>query len=319
MKKTLSYLVLALGLATMQTSSADTLDSLREVMSKLPPINTHGVTQIWRDVPYAHQSDAQKLDIYLPNNGKAPYPVVIAIHGGGFVIGDKYTGEVNPQMSSLTRGYAVVSINYRLAQEAPFPAAVNDVKAAVRFIKANAEKYQLDPTKIIAWGDSAGANLASMLGTTADHPQLEDLSQGNAEHNSRVNAVVNYFGPTDFGAMDAQFKQSGKFSVQEHNAADSGESLYMGIQITKIPNLVQFANPQSYISKNTVPFFIMNGSEDPIVPTEQGENFAKALEKVIGKQNVTYIKLQGAGHGTAEFEQKENLDKVFEFMQKHLK
>ncbi|MGX2966859.1 hypothetical protein ACWIW6_02210 [Ursidibacter sp. B-7004-1] len=94
---------------------------------------------------------------------------------------------------------------------------------------------------------------------------------------------------SDFGAMDAQFKQSGKFSVQEHNAADSGESLYMGIQITKIPNLVQFANTQSYISKNTVPFFIMNGSEDPIIPTEQGENFANANRQFIGYQFVIDI------------------------------
>lgn len=320
MKTLMTALLLVLGFAHMPTAHADTLDSLHEVMSKMPPINTHGATRYWHDIPYATQSAAQKLDIYLPNTpSEKPYPVVIAIHGGGFVIGDKRTGEINPQMSSLTRGYAVVAINYRLAPEAPFPAAVHDIKAAVRFIKAHARQYRLDPDRIIAWGDSAGANLASMLGTTAGHPELEDLSQGNAAYSSRVNAVVNYFGPTDFGAMDAQFKQSGKPSLQEHNAADSGESQYMGIQISKIPHLLRFANPQSYISKDSVPFFIMNGSEDPIVPTQQGADFAAALQKAIGADKVAYVRLQGAGHGTQEFEQKENLDKVFAFLRKHVK
>ncbi|MTD25890.1 alpha/beta hydrolase fold domain-containing protein [Erwinia sp. J316] len=289
------------------------------MMSKMPPVNTQGAISKWLDVPYANQSDAQKLDIYLPTEGKAPYPAIIAIHGGGFVFGDKGTSEVNAPMTGLKRGYAVVSINYRLAGEAVFPAAVYDVKAAVRFVKANAEKYGLDPNRIVAWGDSAGANLASMLGTTAGNPALEDLTQGNAEQSSRVNAVVNFFGPTDFSVMDAQFKASGKKPLQIHNAADSGESQYMGVQISKIPNLVKFANPQSYISKDTVPFFLMNGSEDPIVPTQQSEDFAKALQAVIGEDKVTYVQLQGAGHGTAEFEEKENLDKVFQFLDKQLK
>jgi acetyl esterase/lipase len=312
--------ILALGgVNVMASEPSANMDSLREIMSKMPPVNTHGVTQKWLDVPYANQSNAQKLDIYLPNKGKAPYPVIVAIHGGGFISGDKRTSEVDAPMTGLKRGYAVVSINYRLAGEAAFPAAVYDVKAAVRFVKANAEKYGLDANQVVAWGDSAGANLASMLGTTAGNPALEDLTQGNAEQSSRVNAVVSFFGPTDFSAMDAQFKASGKKSLQIHNAADSGESQYMGVQISKIPHLVKFANPQSYISKDTVPFFLMNGTEDPIVPTQQSENFAAALQAMIGEDNVAYVQLQGAGHGTAEFEAKENLDKVFQFLEKKLK
>ncbi|HDG9792415.1 TPA: alpha/beta hydrolase [Raoultella planticola] len=312
--------ILAFGsLNVMAREQSANMDSLREMMSKMPRVNTQGVTYKWLDIPYATQSNAQKLDIYLPGEGKAPYPVIIAIHGGGFIFGDKGTSEVDAPMTGLKRGYAVVSINYRLAGEATFPAAVYDVKAAVRFIKANAEKYGLDPHRVVAWGDSAGANLASMLGTTAGIPVLEDLTMGNAKQSSRVNAVVSFFGPTDFSAMDAQFKESGKKSLQIHNAADSGESQYMGMQISKIPHLVRFANPQSYISKDCVPFFLMNGSEDPIVPTQQSENFAKALQAVIGEDKVTYVQLQGAGHGTAEFEAKENLDQVFQFLEKHLK
>lgn len=156
----------------------------------MPGRNIHGVSRQWHDVPYADQSPAQKLDIFLPDTGEGPYPVILAIHGGGFMGGDKDSGEVNAEMTGLTRGYAVVTVNYRLSGEAPFPAAVYDVKAAVRFLKAHASEYQLDPDRIAAWGDSAGGNLASMLGTTGGHGELEDLSMGNADQDSRVRCVV---------------------------------------------------------------------------------------------------------------------------------
>ncbi|BCZ16982.1 alpha/beta hydrolase [Helicobacter sp. NHP19-003] len=282
------------------------------------PIHTQDARQKYLDIAYATKSKAQKLDIYLPKVGKAPYPVIFAIHGGGFAFGDKATGEVNPQMHALKYGYAVVSTNYRLSKEATFPAAIYDLKAAVRFIKAHAKQYHLDPDKIIAWGDSAGGNLASMLGTTALHPELEDLTMGDANQTSQVQAVVDFYGPIDFKVMDAQFKQGGQPSHRKHpvNAPNSAESLYMGVAITKIPYLVEFANPTSYISKNTPPFFIMNGSKDPIVPTQQSVLFAKALQNVLGKDKVIYVQLRGAGHGGPAFENTKNLALVFAFLKK---
>lgn len=283
------------------------------------PINTQGVKKFFLDIPYASQSDAQKLDIYLPNEGNGPFPVILAVHGGGFQMGDKNSGEINPELTGLTRGYAVVAVNYRLSGEAPFPAAVYDVKSAVRFIKAHAKEYNLNPNKIAAWGDSAGGNLVSMLGTSAGHPELEDFSTGNANESSTVTCVVDWFGPTDFYTMDKLFKESGKKSFQEHDAADSAESLYMGVQVSKIPNLTKFANPESYISKNTVPFFIENGSEDPIVPTQQSKIFYDKLKAVIGEKNVTYILIEGGSHGGSLFETKENLEKVFAFLDKRMK
>ncbi len=283
------------------------------------PINTQGVTQKWLDIPYASQSEAQKLDIYLPNSGEGPFPVIVAIHGGGFMVGDKNSGEVNAELTALNHGYAVVCINYRLSGEAAFPSAVYDAKAAVRFLKAHAAEYHLDAGRIAAWGDSAGGNLASMLGTTAGRPELEDLSMGNAEQSSAVQAVVDWFGPTNFNLMDAEFKTSGKKSYQQHDAADSAESRYMGAQITTIPEKVKLADPETYISKTTVPFFIENGSEDGIVPTQQSVDFAAKLEQVLGKDKVTYIQLQGANHGGPQFETQENLDKVFAFLDQHLK
>jgi len=297
----------------------DGLAAMVQSVSKMEPRNTYGVTRKWLDVAYADRSAAQKLDIFLPEQGEGPYPVILAIHGGGFMVGDKDSGEVNAEMAGLTHGYAVVPVNYRLSGEAMFPAAVQDLKAAVRFIKAHAAEYNLDGSRIAAWGDSAGGNLASMLGTTAGHGELEDLSLGNSEQDSSVRCVVNFFGPTDFNMMDAQFAAGNVKPAQIHGEPDSAESRYMGVPIPTIPHLVPFANPESYISKDTVPFFLMNGSEDQIVPTRQSVDFAAKLKQAIGEENVTYIQLQGARHGGPQFTAKENLDKVFAFLDKHLK
>jgi acetyl esterase/lipase len=175
------------------------------------------------DVAYAEQSPAQKLDLYLPKPGSARAPVVIWIHGGGFRVGDKssmprrdfgpppkpvgpdgpYQIQV-PDVAALTaKGYAVVSLNYRLTSRAgdryaAMVAAVQDGKAAVRFLRANASTYSLDPEKFAVWGNSAGGYIAAMLGVTGDQPTIfDDPTLGNAEVSSAVQAVVVWFGAVD--------------------------------------------------------------------------------------------------------------------------
>lgn len=127
------------------------------------------------DISYATLSERQKLDIYLPSVDEGPFPVIVHIHGGAFKMGNKRDEQLTSILLGLKRGYAIVSVNYRLSQEAKFPAAVEDVKAAIRFIKANAKKYQLNPNKIAVWGGSAGGHLSAMVGVTShlslfEHP-----------------------------------------------------------------------------------------------------------------------------------------------------
>ena len=122
--------------------------------------NTHP-GQYWIDVPYANASPSEKMDIFLPNS-TGPYPVIIWIHGGGFETGNKNENSSKPAKEGLSRGYAVVSINYRSSREATFPAQINDVKAAIQFLRANSKKYNLNPDKIGLWGSSAGGFLAAL-------------------------------------------------------------------------------------------------------------------------------------------------------------
>ncbi len=280
--------------------------------------NTNNINRKWQNISYATMSPAQKLDIYLPDEGEGSFPIIISIHGGAFLGGEKSDGQVNPMLEGLKRGYAVVSINYRLSSEALFPKNINDVKAAIRWVKANAATYKMNSDKIALWGGSAGGNLAALAGTSGDVKELEDLSLGNANQSSRVQAVVDWFGPTNFLLMDEQLKETGN-GIPNHSDGNSPESKVMGQKITKIPAKVQLGNPETYISKDDPPFLIEHGTKDQLVPTQQSIDFATKLTSVLGKEKVTIHLLKDAKHGGPQFETKENLELVFRFLDAVLK
>jgi acetyl esterase/lipase len=271
----------------------------------------------YKDLAYATTSETQKLDLYIPTTGSGPFPLVIMVHGGGFMMGDKADGMGLTGVDQLLKAeYAVASINYRLSSEATYPAQINDAKAAVRFLRANAAKYNLNSNKFGAWGASAGGNLVSLLGTTCGVKELEgDL--GNNDQSSCVQAVVDWFGPIDFLKMDEQF--AGTSCPANHNDASSPESKLVGAAIQNIPDLVKTTNPMNYITADDVPFFIENGTADCNIPPIQNKNLADALGAVIGADKVTYVSLEGAGHGGSQFETAENLAKVIAFLDKYLK
>jgi len=286
-----------------------------------PPANTDHIKRKFLDVPYATLSPAQKLDIYLPDEGDGPFPVIVSIHGGAFLGCDKADAQVMPMLEGLKRGYAVVAVNYRLSWEAKFPALVHDVKAAVRWIRANAARYGFDPKRIAAWGGSAGGYLAAMLGTTAGVRELEDLSLGNPDQPSDVQAVVAWFPPTDFLRMDEWLAESGLGPTpgMEHNGPHSPESLLLGEQITKIPERVRAADPATYVTAKAPPFFLQHGKADSTVPMQSSIHLAEKLERAIGKDKVRLELLDGAAHADPLFETPENVAKVFAWLDEHLK
>ena len=275
----------------------------------------------WLDVPYASQSPTQKLDIYLPDEGEGPFPVIVAIHGGAWAMGNKRDMQLVPMLEGLKRGFAVVSVGYRLSDEAQFPSQIYDCKAAIRWIRANARQYHFDPDRIAAWGGSAGGYLAAMAGVSAGVSELEDLGLGNPDQSCAVQAVVVWFGPTDFLKMDEQLAEGGMPPQvgMEHNDANSPESLLLGEQITLVPDLVKAANPETYINPAAPPFFIQHGTLDDIVPVQQSVGFASRLEEVLGKGRVRLELLEGAGHVDPRFEALDNVRKVLDFIDKHLR
>ena len=260
-----------------------------------------GPAATYSNVAYASTSSSQVLDIWMPAGVTGPVPLVIFVHGGAFMGGDK-SMEGGNVTSVLAAGYAAASLNYRLSGEAIFPAAVQDVKAAVRFLRANAAKYGLDPDRFAAWGESAGGNLVAMIGTTGDQSTvLDDPSLGNAGVSSAVQAVVDFYGPTDFLQMDAQFAAAPPAAcngqVQAHDPADSPESAYLGAAIQTVPAKAAAANPITYIAtaKKLPVFLIAHGDSDCMVPNQQSQILQQALQAAGATS--TFNLIQGAGHG----------------------
>lgn len=268
------------------------------------------------DVSYACGSPSQKLDLYLPDDAFAkPYPLIIFAHGGAFTFGDKRDFQIEPILLGLRRGFAVASIAYRKSGEARFPAMVYDAKAAVRFLRAHSREYALDVKRFYGWGPSSGGWLMSMLGVTAGNPAFEDLSMGNANETSRLQAVVDWCGPCgDFLNMDAAFEKS-RAGKADHNAADSPESRFLGAEITQIPELCQLACPCTYVGKDTPPFLIVHGGADPIVPVEQSATFYRALKNAAsGQQHKLFIADGKPHHGDPWYQEPWVAEMGFEFL-----
>jgi len=287
-----------------------------------PPIAcTDYIKRRYLEIPYANLSLSQKLDIYLPNDGEGPFRVILSIHGGAFMAWDKFDIQVLPMLEGLKRGYAVVAVNYRLSWEDSFPAQVQDVKAAVRWVRANAQWYYLDPTKIAAWGGSAGGYLSAMLGVSAGIPELEDLSLGNPDQPSNVQAVVDWYGPTNFLKMDEQLAANGLAPTigTEHSDENSPESLLLGCKITEIPEQVKAANPETYIRENAPPFLIQHGVADPVVPVQQSIVLAENLKRVCEEDRVTLELFDGFEHVDPRFASPVNVERVLNFIDHHLK
>ena len=262
---------------------------------------------VLRDVEYVPGGhERQKLDLYLPKeaDSSGKRPLIVWIHGGAWLGGSK---DRPPALRFVGKGYAVASINYRLSQHAIFPAQIEDCKAAIRWLRANAGKHGYDPNRIGVWGASAGGHLVALLGTTGDVKEFE--AGPNTGVSSQVQAVCDFFGPTDFTKM------SSFPSTMKHDAADSPESKLIGGPIQENKDKVQRANPITYVTKDDPPFLIVHGDKDPLVPHNQSEILCEALKKAgVG---TTLYTVQGGGHGGFKDPQVDVL--VAEFFEKHLR
>ena len=254
----------------------------------------------------ANGHERQKLDLYLPATANAKLPLIVWIHGGGWLNGNK---DRPPALRFLEQGYAVAGINYRLSHHAKFPAQIEDCKAAIRWLRAHADAYGLDAQRIGVWGSSAGGHLVALLGTTGDVKEFEVGEHLN--QSSRVQAVVDYFGPTDFLQMDAHRLPDGLV----HDLSTSPESKLIGAPIQEAKAQVARANPITYVSRDDPPFLLVHGDQDKLVPHHQSVLLHEALKKA-GVTASLYT-VSGGGHGGFK---DPNLDPMVEaFFARHLR
>lgn len=266
-----------------------------------------------------------KLDLYQPPGGSAPKPAVIYVHGGGFELGNPRMnspvwGTLDSLMAQIAaRGYVVAAVSYRLSGEAKFPAQLEDVKSAIRWVRANAAKYGIDPQRLAVWGESVGGSIAALVGTTCGVSDLEGKG-GNTDQSSCVQTVIDWYGVTDMNQLDAQAPSD---ATLIHNSPDSTQSKVLGcvLHYQCSASVVARANPIAYIdaADANVSFLIMHGENDTAVAWKQSQIFYDALRaKGIA---ATLELLPGINHnfaGATEEQRKHILDTTFAFLAERL-
>ncbi len=263
---------------------------------KLSQVILDSIKEKYLDIPYCSMSESQKLDLYMPEAHEGKCPVIVHFHGGAFMMCSKRDDSLEPMLRALDRGYAVISAEYRKSGEAIYPAMVHDAKTVIRWVRANAEKYGFDTRRIAVWGPSSGGWLSSYIAVTNGDPAFEDLSMGYADYSSHVHACVDWCGPCGgFLNMDKAFRESGD-GIADHDAPFSPESKFLGQHIVKVPELCELTDPRSHVKADTVPFIIVHGGADPVVPKEQSISFAQAINAAAGEERAELHIVPGKPH-----------------------
>lgn len=282
-------------------SSSSTLVAFL-MMARLASAATDAEVLRVRDLAYlSDQYDQQKLDLYIPQTATKPLPLIIYIHGGGWKYGDKEL-TTSFWLHYAGQGFAIASIGYRLSDVAPFPAQIEDCKAAIRWLRAHAKEYGLDGARFGVLGHSAGGHLAALAGTSSEVRQLDRGE--NPMLSSRVQAVVDSAGPTDLLDFVAS---SGQPSLAIR---------LIGGPLSEHADAVRQANPITYVSRDDPPFLLIYGEKDLTVPLSQGELLYDALQN-SGVASQLYI-VRGAGH-SAGLDTPAVICRIDEFFERYLK
>jgi acetyl esterase/lipase len=264
-----------------------------------------GEVRVERDLVYGKGGDTDlQLDLAMPKDGDGPFPAIVCIHGGGWRGGNRQNLAKTIEVLA-GRGYVAATISYRLVPKATFPAQIEDSKAAVRWLRANAKKYKVDPDHIGAVGYSAGGHLCCLLGVTAKDDRLEGKG-GNAEQSSQVQAVVSFFGPTDFT------ERTWNATVEKDILAP-----FLGGSFEDKRENYKKASPVSYVRKSAPPFLFFHGTEDKVVAVSQSRILAEKLRGVGASAKL--VEIEGAGHGWGGEKLLETVEQMVKFFDANLK
>ena len=245
-----------------------------------------------RDVEYANIGNRKLLlDIYeQPASSPNASPIVVWIHGGAWRSGSKNSV---PVTHWLEQGFSIASVGYRLSPEAKFPAQIHDIKASIRYLRANAERFRIDPNRIVIAGSSAGGHLAALAGVSDGIQELEGSLGGHTSVSSRVQAIVSFFGASNLQSILSQSSEHG-LSVRV-----PALQLFLGGQPADVPDLTQLASPVAHVDPRDPPLWLIHGDSDPQMPFDQSREFVAAYQRVARPVQLDVVK--GGKHGGDEF------------------
>lgn len=263
--------------------------------------------RVSRDIEYARVDNISlKLDLYVPENVASP-PLVVWVHGGAWRSGSK---DRMPLGELVKRGFAIASVDYRLSPVARFPAQVHDCKAAIRFLRAKAEYYAYDASRIGIAGSSAGGHLVAEIGITNGHLMLEGTVGDHLDKSSFVQAIVDYYGPSNFLTILRQSTPHG-LSVRV-----PALQLLLGSQPEENVELAKLASPVFHVDKTDPPLLLIHGDQDPQVPINQSHEL-HGRYRTLGLP-VQFEVIHGGAHGGRQFYDQARIDLVEQFLSKHL-
>jgi len=258
--------------------------------------------EIIKNIVYAEDGSKQLLlDIYKPTQQKEPN-LIVWIHGGAWHSGSKE----NPPLGLLPYGYALASIDFHASTEKPFPANVQDIKAAIRFLRANAKKYGYKADKIIIWGSSSGGHLAALVATTNNNLTLEGNLGNYPEISSSVQACLNFYGPTNLLTILNQSTPHGL------NVRLPALAILLGKPLEQVTDLVKLASPVFQADATDPPIFICHGEQDNQVPINQSIELWSIYKNLNLKIQIEFV--PNVGHADPIYYKKEMMKKVSEFL-----
>lgn len=294
-----------------------------ETVHKEKAVPSSGEVRDQSDNPFPAEGERRLLDIYLPNEGEGPYPLIVDIFGGGWYFGRKSSHKLEPALNLLKRGFAVASINYSMSFQGEFPVQIQEVKAAVRFLRKHAAEYDLDPDRIALLGESAGAHYASLAATSSACGELYDSRWPNHDVSDKVQAVIAVYCPADISMMKELFILEKQFRgneaiIDEYGKAYSMENVLLGGLGKERKWMEKLSNAETYVDENCPPFLFLSGTEDQVVSVIQTLHFAAKIMHETSVDNVTLQMVEGAHHDIHDFEKEWIYDLEAEFLRKKL-
>ena len=279
------------------------------------------------DLKYADQSENQILDIIYPDEGEGPFPLIIVFHGGAFAMGHKRTHYISSMCQPVTQGYAVATVEYRLVQEALWPAQLIDGKAAIRYLRANAEKLNLDPERFAVWGNSAGGTVTQLLAVTGDKERFDDLTVG-VKASSKVQCAVAWYTISELCSAE-QFGVDIE-DIRTRTGAGKGMMPGDGVGTTSLFTMLLGYNPIQYpertvkvspicqVTEDCPPMLLEHGTDDLIIDHHQSVYMYEKVKAVFGEDRVQLELFEGEPHGSQKIKGDDNIRRCIDFFDEHL-
>lgn len=287
-----------------------------------PEIDMSQFGKVELDLQYADESVNQILDIMYPAQGEGPFPLVIVFHGGAFAAGHKRTHYIKSMCLPVDQGYAVASVEYRLYSEAKWPAQLIDGKAAIRYLRANAGKLNLDPDRFAVWGNSAGGAVTQLLAVSGDCEECDDLSVG-VKASSKIQAAIAWYTTSEmvsceqFGMDIADIRAktgAGKGMMPNDGGNSSMFTDLLGYNPILYPERACKVSPITYVDENCPPMLLEHGTNDLVIDYHQSVYMYEKVKAVCGEDRVELKLFENEPHGSQVIKADKNISYCTDFL-----